>query len=58
MVPIPNRASFRVVAGPTEGTALGNLMAQLISAGELTDLAAARAVERASFDVVTYTPKH
>ena len=49
---------LRVVAGPTEGTALGNLMAQLISAGELADLAAARAVERASFDVVTYTPKH
>ena len=35
-----------------------NAAAQLISAGELADLAAARAVERASFDVVTYTPKH
>ena len=46
-----------VVAGPTEGTALGNLMAQLIAGGAFADLAQAREAERASFDVTTYVPK-
>lgn len=46
-----------VVAGPTEGTALGNLMAQLIAGGAFADLAQAREAERASFDVMTYVPK-
>lgn len=31
-----------VTAGPTEGTAIGNLMAQMIALGELTDLRQAR----------------
>ncbi len=31
-----------VTAGPTEGTAIGNLMAQMIALGELTDLTQAR----------------
>lgn len=34
-----------VFAGPTEGTALGNLMAQFIAAGEFDDLEAARAAD-------------
>ena len=38
-----------VFAGPTEGTALGNLMAQFIAAGEFDDLEAARAAIRQSF---------
>ena len=46
-----------VVAGPTEGTALGNLMAQLIAAGAFAGLAQAREAERASFDVTTYLPR-
>ena len=46
-----------VMAGPTEGTALGNLMAQLIAGGVFADLAQAREAECASFDVVTYVPK-
>lgn len=46
-----------VVAGPAEGTALGNLMAQLIAGGVFADLAQAREAECASFDVVTYVPK-
>lgn len=46
-----------VVAGPTEGTALGNLMAQLIAGGVFADLAQAREAECASFNVVTYVPK-
>jgi rhamnulokinase len=34
---------LEVFAGPTEGTAIGNLIVQMISAGEFADLAAARA---------------
>ena len=48
---------LRVVTGPAEGTALGNLMAQWIACGELADLAQARAMERDSFEVTTYYPK-
>ena len=32
-----------VFAGPTEGTAIGNLIVQMIAGGEFADLAAARA---------------
>jgi len=42
---------LEVFAGPTEGTAIGNLVMQFIAAGECKDLAAARDVIRASFDV-------
>jgi len=42
---------LEVFAGPTEGTAIGNLIMQFVAAGELPDLAAARASIRASFDV-------
>jgi tRNA dimethylallyltransferase len=34
---------LEVFAGPAEGTAIGNLVVQMITAGEFTDLAAARA---------------
>ncbi|HJB58965.1 MAG TPA: rhamnulokinase [Candidatus Faecalibacterium faecipullorum] len=40
-----------VWAGPVEGTAIGNLMVQMIAAGELKDLADARACVRSSFDI-------
>lgn len=40
-----------VYAGPTEGTALGNLMVQFISAGTYPDLQAARAAIRSSFQI-------
>ncbi|MGN0853074.1 MAG: rhamnulokinase family protein [Kiritimatiellia bacterium] len=43
---------LEVFAGPTEGTAIGNLIVQFIAGGEFRDLAAARASVRASFDVV------
>ncbi len=45
-----------VYAGPEEATAIGNLASQAIAAGELKDLAQAREMVRASFDVVTYEP--
>ena len=38
---------LEVIAGPVEGTAIGNLIVQMLSAGVFTDLAAARAaIER------------
>lgn len=40
-----------VYAGPTEGTALGNLMVQFISAGAYPDLQAARAAIHNSFQI-------
>lgn len=47
----------RVVAGPAEATALGNAAAQLIALGELGSVAEARALIRASSDLVTYAPR-
>jgi len=44
-----------VYAGPTEGTALGNLAAQMIADGAFADLAAFRAALPLSFDIVEYT---
>ena len=41
----------RVVTGPVEATAVGNLLMQMIGAGELGDLAAARALVRKSFEI-------
>ena len=43
-----------VYAGPTEGTALGNLAAQMIADGAFADLAAFRAVLPNSFDITEY----
>ena len=41
----------RVVAGPAEATAAGNILVQAIGSGALKNLDEARAVVRASFDV-------
>ncbi len=40
-----------VYAGPVEGTAIGNLIVQMIAGGEIADLESARAMIRESFDV-------
>lgn len=45
-----------VLAGPTEGTALGNLIVQFIAAGEFPDLRAARASIKNSFDITEVSP--
>jgi rhamnulokinase len=47
----------RVVAGPVEATAIGNLMMQAIAAGEVGTIAQAREVIRQSFSVETYEPR-
>lgn len=46
-----------VYAGPTEATAVGNLMAQMIRAGELSNLQAARKCVYESFDIKMYQPR-
>lgn len=46
-----------VYAGPTEGTALGNLAAQMIADGAFADLSAFRAALPRSFDIREYRPK-
>jgi rhamnulokinase len=46
-----------VFAGPTEGTALGNLMVQFIYSGEYASLEEARAAIKASFDIKEYQPR-
>lgn len=46
-----------VHAGPAEGTALGNLICQMIAYGELDSQQQARNMLRDGGDVITYTPR-
>lgn len=52
-----NACGIPVLAGPTEATALGNVMVQLIASGEVADLAAARALVRESFEIKEVDPR-
>ena len=45
-----------VFAGPIEGTAIGNLLVQMIAAGEFASLEEARAAVRESFDIQQIQP--
>jgi hypothetical protein len=45
-----------VYAGPTEGTAIGNLIVQMIADGELASVQQARDVIRDSFEIKIYEP--
>jgi rhamnulokinase len=47
----------RVVAGPSEATAIGNILVQAMGAGELADLDELRAVVRNSFELTTVEPR-
>jgi rhamnulokinase len=47
----------RVVAGPVEATAIGNLMTQAIALGTAGNIAESREIIRNSFDVQEYRPK-
>ncbi|HUY36492.1 MAG TPA: rhamnulokinase family protein [Pirellulales bacterium] len=47
----------RVVAGPIEATALGNLMVQAIAAGAVGSITEAREIIRRSFPVAEYEPR-
>jgi rhamnulokinase len=48
----------RVVAGPIEATAIGNLMMQAVAAGDVGSIAEAREVIRRSFPVEEYMPQN
>ncbi len=48
----------RVVAGPIEATAIGNVMMQAVAAGAVGSIAEAREIIRRSFPVVEYHPKN
>ena len=48
----------RVVAGPIEATAIGNIMMQAVAAGEIGSIAQAREIIRQSFPVEEYTPQN
>lgn len=47
-----------VIAGPVEGTAMGNIITQMLGTGALTDLAAARRLVAHSTPVTVYEPEH
>ena len=52
-----NAAGLPVYAGPTEGTALGNLIVQMIASGEINCLQDARDIVRESFDIKEVKPQ-
>jgi rhamnulokinase len=47
----------RVIAGPVEATAIGNILVQALALGHIATLSEARAVVRSSFDVETFEPR-
>ena len=52
-----NAINKRVIAGPSEATAIGNVMMQAIGAGVVASLAEARAIIRASVDTEEFMPE-
>ena len=52
-----NALKIPVIVGPTECTALGNILVQAIALGHLPSLDAAREVVRNSFELKTVTPR-
>ncbi len=46
----------RVISGPVEATAAGNVLVQAIGAGEVKDLDAAREIVRQSFEIEVFEP--
>ena len=50
-------SGLRVLAGPSEATALGNVVAQMIACGDLGSLKEGRELIRASFEIGEFTPR-
>ena len=46
----------KVIAGPIEATALGNILVQMIASGEIGNLSEARKIVKNSFDTKIYLP--
>jgi rhamnulokinase len=53
---VANRTGRKVIAGPGEATAIGNVIVQAIGAGVLKDLSQARALVAESFGVEAFEP--
>jgi rhamnulokinase len=51
-------ADVTVVAGPSEATAIGNIIVQMITSGEVKDVVAGRHLIADSFDLKTFTPQN
>lgn len=51
-----NSTGCRIIAGPIEATALGNIAVQLMASGDIKDISEAREVIKRSFDPIEYTP--
>ncbi len=47
----------RVVAGPVEATAIGNVLMQAVASGDIRDIAEARTVVQSSFDLEEFEPR-
>ncbi len=52
-----NACGRRVLAGPVEATAIGNIMMQAIAAGAVGSISEARRVIRTSFPLIEYEPQ-
>jgi len=52
-----NATGIPVLAGPTEATAIGNVLVQAITMGELKSLREARQLVRNSFEIETFEPR-
>ncbi|MBN1993134.1 MAG: rhamnulokinase [Anaerolineae bacterium] len=53
-----NATGRRVVTGPVEATAIGNILLQMLALGQISSLSEGREVVRRSFPVETYEPQH
>jgi rhamnulokinase len=53
---VASATGCKVVAGPVEATAAGNVLVQAIGAGEVASLEAAREIVRRSFDIEVFDP--
>jgi rhamnulokinase len=53
---IADATNRNVYAGPVEATSLGNILAQMIAAGEIKNVFEGREIIRKSFEIREYTP--
>lgn len=52
-----NATGRKVVAGPVEATAIGNIIVQALALGEIRDIAHGREIIRKSFKMIEYLPE-
>jgi rhamnulokinase len=52
-----NSTGLKVISGPVEATAIGNILMQAMAVGEVNSISEAREIVRNSFNVEVYTPQ-